>query len=102
MICVSLFRVMNSQYDTFFSSCIVRSVDSLDAGIYAEIRTRIPDTISWDYNFEPAGSTPITFTVKVLLPCPSDTVALKIYLELQLLAAMASCSSVLKLQQATY
>ncbi|XP_024021719.1 uncharacterized protein LOC21400754 isoform X2 [Morus notabilis] len=32
--------------------------------IYAEIRTRIPDTISWDYNFEPAGSTPLTFTVK--------------------------------------
>ncbi|KAJ0427882.1 hypothetical protein HanHA300_Chr17g0640041 [Helianthus annuus] len=28
------------------------------------IRTRIPDTISWDYNFEPAGSTPISFTVK--------------------------------------
>lgn len=45
--------------------CVVRSVDSLDAGIYAEIRTRIPDTISWDYNFEPAGSSPITFTVKV-------------------------------------
>lgn len=45
---------------------VVRSVDSLDACIYAEIRTRIPDTISWDYNFEPAGSTPLTFTVKVL------------------------------------
>ncbi|KAF3449385.1 hypothetical protein FNV43_RR10113 [Rhamnella rubrinervis] len=43
---------------------LLKSVDSLDAGIYAEIRTRIPDTISWDYNFEPAGSTPITFTVK--------------------------------------
>ncbi|OMO93338.1 Rad1/Rec1/Rad17 [Corchorus olitorius] len=43
---------------------LVKSVDSLDACIYAEIRTRIPDTISWDYNFEPAGSTPITFTVK--------------------------------------
>lgn len=42
-----------------------RSVDSLDACIYAEIRTRIPDTISWDYNFEPAGTTPLTFTVKV-------------------------------------
>ncbi|PPE02620.1 hypothetical protein GOBAR_DD00319 [Gossypium barbadense] len=42
----------------------LESVDSLDACIYAEIRTRIPDTISWDYNFEPAGSTPLTFTVK--------------------------------------
>ena len=38
----------------------------MDACIYAEIRTRIPDTISWDYNFEPAGSTPLSFTVKVL------------------------------------
>ncbi|XP_007040656.2 PREDICTED: uncharacterized protein LOC18606791 isoform X2 [Theobroma cacao] len=43
---------------------LVKSVDSLDACIYAEIRTRIPDTISWDYNFEPAGSTPLAFTVK--------------------------------------
>ncbi|CAK9145302.1 unnamed protein product [Ilex paraguariensis] len=43
---------------------LLTSVDSLDACIYAEIRTRIPDTISWDYNFEPAGSTPLSFTVK--------------------------------------
>ncbi|XP_021893812.1 uncharacterized protein LOC110811581 isoform X2 [Carica papaya] len=43
---------------------LLKSVDSLDACIYAEIRTRIPDTISWDYNFEPAGTTPLTFTVK--------------------------------------
>ncbi|KAG8374600.1 hypothetical protein BUALT_Bualt10G0012200 [Buddleja alternifolia] len=42
----------------------LRSVDSPDACIYAEIRTRIPETISWDYNFEPAGSTPLSFTVK--------------------------------------
>lgn len=42
-----------------------RSVDSLDACIYAEVRTRIPDTVSWDYNFEAAGSTPLSFTVKV-------------------------------------
>ncbi|XP_039056261.1 uncharacterized protein LOC120199138 isoform X3 [Hibiscus syriacus] len=28
------------------------------------LKTRIPDTISWDYHFEPAGSTPLTFTVK--------------------------------------
>ncbi|XP_021893813.1 uncharacterized protein LOC110811581 isoform X3 [Carica papaya] len=44
---------------------LLKSVDSLDACIYAEIRTRIPDTISWDYNFEPAGTTPLTFTVKI-------------------------------------
>ncbi|KAL3817918.1 hypothetical protein ACJIZ3_003823 [Penstemon smallii] len=43
---------------------MLRAVDSPDACIYAEIRTRIPETISWDYNFEPAGSTPLTFTVK--------------------------------------
>ncbi|KAK9716181.1 hypothetical protein RND81_06G216200 [Saponaria officinalis] len=43
---------------------LLKSIDSLDACIYAEIRTRIPDTISWDYNFEQAGTTPITFTVK--------------------------------------
>ncbi|KAF8379936.1 hypothetical protein HHK36_027401 [Tetracentron sinense] len=43
---------------------LLKSVDSPDACIYAEIRTRIPDTISWDYNFEPAGSTPLSFTVK--------------------------------------
>ncbi|CAA0825465.1 Unknown protein [Striga hermonthica] len=43
---------------------LLRSVDSPDACIYAEIRTRIPETISWDYNFEPAGSTPLSFTVK--------------------------------------
>nr|DAD20075.1 TPA_asm: hypothetical protein HUJ06_021538 [Nelumbo nucifera] len=45
-------------------SCKARSIDSPDACIYAEIRTRIPDTISWDYNFEPAGRTPLSFTVK--------------------------------------
>ncbi|KAM3397786.1 hypothetical protein P3S68_001299 [Capsicum galapagoense] len=33
--------------------------------IEQEIRTRIPDTISRDYNFEPVGSTPLSFTVKV-------------------------------------
>ncbi|XP_057977351.1 uncharacterized protein LOC131164285 [Malania oleifera] len=43
---------------------LLKSVDSLDACIYAEIRTRIPETISWDYNFEPAGSTSLSFTVK--------------------------------------
>ncbi|KAG8660033.1 uncharacterized protein LOC110608553 isoform X1 [Manihot esculenta] len=43
---------------------LLKSVDSLDACIYAEIRTRIPDTFSWDYNFEPAGTTPLSFTVK--------------------------------------
>nr|XP_023923037.1 uncharacterized protein LOC112034435 isoform X2 [Quercus suber] len=28
------------------------------------LKTRIPETISWDYNFEPAGTTPLSFTVK--------------------------------------
>ncbi|XP_057251089.1 uncharacterized protein LOC104893664 [Beta vulgaris subsp. vulgaris] len=45
---------------------LIRSVDSPDACIYAEIRTRIPDTISRDYNFEPVSTTPLSFTVKVL------------------------------------
>ncbi|KNA19768.1 hypothetical protein SOVF_058380 [Spinacia oleracea] len=43
---------------------LLKSIDSLDACIYAEIRTRIPDTISSDFNFEPAGTTPLSFTVK--------------------------------------
>ncbi|KAJ4728635.1 Cell cycle checkpoint protein RAD1 [Melia azedarach] len=43
---------------------LLKSVDSPDACIYAEVRTRIPEMISWDYNFQPAGSTPLTFTVK--------------------------------------
>ncbi|KAL2901334.1 Cell cycle checkpoint protein RAD1 [Bienertia sinuspersici] len=43
---------------------LLKSIDSLDACIYAEIRTRIPDTMSWDYNFEPMGTTPLSFTVK--------------------------------------
>ncbi|KAL5567925.1 hypothetical protein UlMin_024500 [Ulmus minor] len=37
----------------------------IDTCIYAEIKTRILDTISWDYDFEHAGSTPLTFIVKV-------------------------------------
>ncbi|KAG4983345.1 hypothetical protein JHK87_028094 [Glycine soja] len=44
---------------------LLKSVDSLDASICAEIRTKIPDTIAWDYNFEPAGANPLTFTVKI-------------------------------------
>ncbi|XP_058740230.1 uncharacterized protein LOC131612452 [Vicia villosa] len=43
---------------------VIKSEDLLDASICAEIRTRIPDTIAWDYNFEPAGANPLTFTVK--------------------------------------
>lgn len=43
---------------------LLKSVDSVNACTYAEIRTRIPDMVSWDYNFEPAGSTPLSFTVK--------------------------------------
>ncbi|XP_042441974.1 uncharacterized protein LOC122027150 isoform X3 [Zingiber officinale] len=43
---------------------LLKLVDTPDTCIYAEIRTRIPDTISWDYNFEPIGSVPVSFTVK--------------------------------------
>ncbi|GAB2301768.1 hypothetical protein Dimus_035794 [Dionaea muscipula] len=44
---------------------VLKCADSLEFCMYAEIRTKIPDTISWDYNFEPAGATPLNFTVKV-------------------------------------
>ncbi|XP_051136866.1 uncharacterized protein LOC127255399 [Andrographis paniculata] len=43
---------------------MLRSIDSSDGCSLAYIRTRILETISWDYNFEPAGSTPLSFTVK--------------------------------------
>ncbi|KAJ1257805.1 hypothetical protein BS78_10G024200 [Paspalum vaginatum] len=42
----------------------IRSVGSPDSCLYAEIRTRIPDTISWDCHFEHDGNTPVTFTAK--------------------------------------
>ncbi|KAG6687888.1 hypothetical protein I3842_11G097400 [Carya illinoinensis] len=68
--CLNTFSVpgrssmIEMQYPGPDMQLLLKSVDSLDACIYAEIRTRIPDTISWDYNFEPAGSTPLSFTVK--------------------------------------
>ncbi|AQK80201.1 Cell cycle checkpoint protein RAD1 [Zea mays] len=43
---------------------LLKSVGSADACLYAEIRTRIPDTVSWDYHFEHAGNSPVSFTVK--------------------------------------
>ncbi|WVZ82736.1 hypothetical protein U9M48_029967 [Paspalum notatum var. saurae] len=43
---------------------LLKSVGSPDSCLYAEIRTRIPDTVSWDYHFEHDGNTPVTFTVK--------------------------------------
>ncbi|KAF7809480.1 damaged DNA-binding protein [Senna tora] len=43
---------------------LLKKVDTPDVSIYAEIRTRIPDTMPWDFNFEPAGTNPLTFTVK--------------------------------------
>ncbi|GAB4857856.1 hypothetical protein Ancab_015762 [Ancistrocladus abbreviatus] len=43
---------------------LIKSLDSVDACIYAELRTRIPETSSWECNFEPAGATPLYFTVK--------------------------------------
>lgn len=56
--------VIQIQYPGPDMQLLLKSVDSLDASICAEIRTRIPDTIAWDYNFEPAGTNPLTFTVK--------------------------------------
>ncbi|KAK3128291.1 hypothetical protein QOZ80_6BG0459490 [Eleusine coracana subsp. coracana] len=43
---------------------LLKSVGSPDACMYAEIRTRLPDTVSWDFQFEHAGNTPVTYTVK--------------------------------------
>ncbi|XP_010518666.1 PREDICTED: uncharacterized protein LOC104798334 isoform X2 [Tarenaya hassleriana] len=43
---------------------LIKSVDTLNSCFYAEMRTRIPETNSWDYNFEQAGTAPLTFTVK--------------------------------------
>lgn len=43
---------------------VLKTVDFPNGSLYAAIRTRIPDTISWDYNFEPTGNVPISFTVK--------------------------------------
>ncbi|KAF5735039.1 Syntaxin-22 -like protein [Tripterygium wilfordii] len=68
--CLNTFSVpgqsstLEIQYPGPDMQLLLRSVDTLGACIYAEIRTRIPETISWDYNFEPAGSTPLSFTVK--------------------------------------
>nr|ACJ84680.1 unknown [Medicago truncatula] len=56
--------VIQIQYPGPDMQLLLKSVDSLDASICAEIRTRIPDTVAWDYNFEPAGTNPLTFTVK--------------------------------------
>lgn len=56
--------VIQIQYPGSDMQLLLKSIDSLDASICAEIRTRIPDTVAWDYNFEPAGTNPLTFTVK--------------------------------------
>lgn len=60
----SISSLVQIQYPGPDMQLLLKSVDSLDASICAEIRTRIPDTIAWDYNFEPAGANPLTFTVK--------------------------------------
>ncbi|XP_042443790.1 uncharacterized protein LOC122028890 isoform X2 [Zingiber officinale] len=56
--------VIEIRYPGLDMQLLLKSVDTPDAYIYAEIRTRIPDTIAWDYNFEPIGSVPVSFTVK--------------------------------------
>ncbi|XP_057859645.1 uncharacterized protein LOC131068472 isoform X2 [Cryptomeria japonica] len=43
---------------------LFRSSDLHNASIYAEIRTRIPDTIPWDYNAENMAGVPVSFAVK--------------------------------------
>ncbi|KAE9614494.1 putative exodeoxyribonuclease III [Lupinus albus] len=57
-------NLIQIQYPGPQMQLLLKSVDSLDASICAEISTRIPETIAWDYNFEPAGANPLTFTVK--------------------------------------
>lgn len=42
-----------------------RLVDANDSCMYAEIRTRIPDTIPHDYVIEDTTGIPISFAVKV-------------------------------------
>lgn len=42
-----------------------RLVDANDSCMYAEIRTRIPDTTPNDYVIEDDAGTPISFAVKV-------------------------------------
>ena len=45
--------------------CFVRVQCSRAASVWSkQIRTRTLDKISWDYNFEPTGSSPLSFTVK--------------------------------------
>ncbi|CAA6663178.1 unnamed protein product [Spirodela intermedia] len=50
--------------NTFSSPGHAPSVDSVDVCIYAEIRTRIADTISWDCDFGPSRNNPLSFTIK--------------------------------------
>ncbi|CAL5436427.1 unnamed protein product [Camellia sinensis] len=75
--CINAFSVpghsntIEIQYPGPDMQLLLKSVDSLGACIYAEIRTRIPDMVSWDYNFEPAGSTPLSFTVKGFITYPT-------------------------------
>lgn len=57
-------NILEIQYPGPDMQLLLKSLDSLDACLYAEIRTRIPETVSWDYSFEPAGSIPLSFTVK--------------------------------------
>ncbi|XP_075486132.1 uncharacterized protein LOC142525667 isoform X3 [Primulina tabacum] len=37
-----------------------------------EMRTRIPETVSWDYNFGTAGNTPMSFTAPALKEAIDD------------------------------
>ena len=73
---------------------------SPDACLYAEIRTRIPDTVSWDYHFEHDGNTPVTFTVKVLSMHPVFLLALGSMYQLFILVHQEYMICYLKFQSA--
>ncbi|XP_031493921.1 LOW QUALITY PROTEIN: uncharacterized protein LOC116260009 [Nymphaea colorata] len=68
--CLNSFTVPGGSFDIEIRypgpdmQLMIKAVDSPDMCIYAEIRTRIPETFSWDHDFETAGNAPICFTVK--------------------------------------
>ncbi|KAG9445186.1 hypothetical protein H6P81_016526 [Aristolochia fimbriata] len=63
--CLNMFSTaVEIRYPGSDMQLILKSVGSQYACAYAEIRTRIPETISWDCDFEPTGGVPVTFTIK--------------------------------------
>ncbi|XP_068635909.1 uncharacterized protein [Aristolochia californica] len=63
--CLNMFSsAVEIRYPGSDMQLILKSIGSPYACVYAELRTRIPETVSWDYDFEPTGSVPVSFTVK--------------------------------------